>query len=67
MSLKERFPQEIPEDTARVVELLLAADSVYRLVEDCAAEFLRDGMDEGLKDEKVIPNSGQLHVWLDSS
>jgi hypothetical protein len=39
MSLKERFPGELPADTARVVEPLLAADSVYRLVGSVPPSF----------------------------
>jgi transposase len=42
MSLKDRFPGEIPQDTARLVEPLLPADNVYRLVAGCADEFLSD-------------------------
>ena len=42
MSLKDPFPKEVPEETARMVEALLPADSVYRLVARCVDEFLND-------------------------
>ncbi|MBN1963357.1 MAG: transposase [Anaerolineae bacterium] len=40
MSLKTTFPAEIPEDTRRLAEPLMAADSVYRLVGQTADEFI---------------------------
>jgi len=42
MSLKDPFPEEVPGETARLVEPLLADDSVYRLVAECVDEFLSD-------------------------
>ena len=42
MSLKDPFPEEVPEEVARLVEPLLAADSVYRLVAECVDDFLDD-------------------------
>jgi len=42
MSLRDPFPAEVPEETAQLVEPLLADDSVYRLVAGCVDEFLSD-------------------------
>jgi len=42
MSLKDPFPEKVPEETVRIVEPLLPDDSVYRLVAECVDEFLSD-------------------------
>jgi transposase len=51
MSLKDAFPSEIPPETARLVEVLMADDSVYRIVAECVNDFLRD---EDFKDWYAI-------------
>ncbi len=48
MSLKDRFPCAVPEETAQIVEPLLAEDSLYRLVGECASEFVSDDDFTGL-------------------
>lgn len=42
MSLKDPFPSEVPAETAQLVEPLLPPDSVYRVVAECADDFLSD-------------------------
>jgi transposase len=42
MSLKATFPSTIPPETAQLVEPLLPADSVYRVVGECIDDFLSD-------------------------
>ena len=42
MSLKVLFPAEIPPETRRVVEPLLSADSVYRLLGEALDQIVRD-------------------------
>jgi hypothetical protein len=43
MSLKNKFPCKIPEETRCLVEPLLEEDSVYRLIGHHAKEMLSDG------------------------
>jgi transposase len=42
MSLKTHFPEEIPEETRRLVEPLLSEDSVYRLIGQEAEQMVGD-------------------------
>lgn len=42
MSLKDSFPQNIPEETLAAVEPLLSQDSVYRLIGQHGDEIVRD-------------------------
>ena len=54
MSLKDPFPEKVPEETARLVEPLLPDDSVYRLVAECVDEFLSDEQFIELINSEVI-------------
>jgi transposase len=64
MSLKEPFPEEVPEDTARLVEPLLPADSVYRLVAECVDEFLSDDQFTELYAEEGRPGINPVVLSL---
>lgn len=48
MSLKNPFPEDVPQETVQIVEPLLPDDSVYRLVAECVDEFLGDEQFAGL-------------------
>ncbi len=55
MSLKTRFPTEIPEATRALVEPLLAEDSVYRLIGQEVEQMVKDGEFEAMYAEDGRP------------
>src|SRR5713226_979263 len=64
MSLKTRFPAEIPEETRAFVEALLAEDSVYRLIGREVEQMLMDEEFEDLYAEDGRPGINAVVLAL---
>src|SRR5229473_705791 len=64
MSLKNRFPAEIPEETRAFVEELLAEDSVYRVIGREVEQMLRDEEFEELYAEDGRPGINAVVLAL---
>ena len=64
MSLKAEFPKTIPEETRRVVELLLGENNVYRLIGQEIEQMLDEAVLAERYDEEGRPAINPMMLML---